>query len=563
MDDDAQPRRLWWLILLLTVPLLVAAGVGAWMVLSPTEAEPTNQGPRVPELSGRGRPLNTPQPVNDNTEPTPDNTEPEPKPDQPEESQPVENSEEDIDTRIGRIRHAVKEGRGRDLTIAHAGLAVCKPDERVNDRLMFALENESSAWVRIEFFKAFHGDEARRRWGLRAYDARSAQFLGTNNVLASGEVEEIKLYLRSLLPLLFDGLSRDERLMALLRNLIDTEQPQWLLLPVLTQMLELQREKHPAGKFSTDRDSTLGTLSEQLRRMLERRTALPEVRDVALWLWLESLPDWSVAITELEQTVLHIYLPTLLHGFPKRGEGGAYPELSQDAHPWVGANAEKIADLCAQMLARQIDAEVKRTLIKAVSERAVPKGREMLDAGLARKGEFYPDWLTALGRMATSSEDLQRLTAAADDPKAEISQGAIEGLRVSTMLGADGELKRILEQGANLGAKSQALGALLDRSISREQMLDEYLDPARDTALRAVAVAFVPIKNTDRLKKIVEDDPAPRVRQSALTRLGELKDVTLLSWMISIRTNDSSPVLRAQARRYAKELEDLKEPARR
>jgi hypothetical protein len=124
-------------------------------------------------------------------------------------------------------------------------------------------------------------------------------------------------------------------------------------------------------------------------------------------------------------------------------------------------------------------------------------------------------------------------------------------------------LKRILEQGANLGAKSQALGALLDRSISREQMLDEYLDPARDTALRAVAVAFVPIKNTDRLKKIVEDDPAPRVRQSALTRLGELKDVTLLSWMISIRTNDSSPVLRAQARRYAKELEDLKEPARR
>jgi hypothetical protein len=33
--------------------------------------------------------------------------------------------------------------------------------------------------------------------------------------------------------------------------------------------------------------------------------------------------------------------------------------------------------------------------------------------------------------------------------------------------------------------------------------------------------------------------------------------------MISIRTNDSSPVLRAQARRYAKELEDLKEPARR
>jgi hypothetical protein len=297
--------------------------------------------------------------------------------------------------------------------------------------------------------------------------------------------------------------------------------------------------------------------------MLERRSAPPEVRDVALWLWLESLPDWSVAITELEQTVLHIYLPTLLHGFPKRGEGGAYPELSQDAHPWVGANAEKIADLCAQMLARQIDAEVKRTLIKALSERAVPKGREMLDAGLARKGEFYPDWLTALGRMATSSEDLQRLTAAADDPKAEISQGAIEGLRVSTMLGADGELKRILEQGANLGAKSQALGALLDRSISREQMLDEYLDPARDTALRAVAVAFVPIKNTDRLKKIVEDDPAPRVRQSALTRLGELKDVTLLSWMISIRTNDSSPVLRAQARRYAKELEDLKEPARR
>jgi hypothetical protein len=109
MDDDAQPRRLWWLILLLTVPLLVAAGVGAWMVLSPTEAEPTNQGPRVPELSGRGRPLNTPQPVNDNTEPTPDNSEPEPKPDQPEESQPVETSEEDIPRTNGRKPHSHKQ----------------------------------------------------------------------------------------------------------------------------------------------------------------------------------------------------------------------------------------------------------------------------------------------------------------------------------------------------------------------------------------------------------------------------------------------------------------------
>jgi hypothetical protein len=210
------------------------------------------------------------------------------------------------------------------------------------------------------------------------------------------------------------------------------------------------------------------------------------------------------------------------------------------------------------MLSQPLDADLARRLIRAISERDMPNGGEMLEAGLARKDEFYGDWLTALGRMAQSDAELQRLTSAADDPDVKVAQGAIEGLRASSMPGADSELKRVLEQGANLGVKSQALGALLDRAGNSDQLLEEYLDEGKEASLRAVAIAFVPIKNVDRLKKAGEQDASPRVRQAALTRLGELKDTNLLFYFYVRAKNDTSPVLRKQAERYAEELEAIK-----
>ncbi len=557
MDDAPNSRATVWLIALLSLPLLVAVAVGGWLLLAASPGADGDNGARAPSLGSRGTDLaDTPSPdVKEGDQVKPEEEAPDPE---PEEIEP-DSTEHEIDTLISALAHATRVGDRPGRQKAHHGLARCKPSELVNARLVLSIEAEQNAWVRIEFFRALHGQDAQRRQAMRAYDSRSDQFLGVNQQIRGGEVEEINLYVATLLPMLFEGIQRDERLMALVRNAINNETPEWMLLPLINQLLALHQKHQPDTDFRTDPMSAVAALKDDLRAMLERSTATEQVREVALWLWIVSLPEWTEALADIEQSVLRAYLPALVRGLPSRKPGDtAAADTGGPGQAWALANAEKISGLCKGMLNRGLEPDITRALIAAIAGRQLPGARELVEAGIARKDDYLGNWYTALGAMALGAADLQQLSAASNDPLPSVAQGAIEGLRVSPLGAADGELRRIVEQGGNVGVQSQALGALLDRSETRDQILEQYLDPARDPALRAVAVAFVPSTGIARLKQVVEDDPALRVRQAALTRLGDLKDTALEGWFHIIRHNDPSPVLRAQARRYAEELAELK-----
>lgn len=539
------------MIVLAVLPVVTGGALVAWLYWPDgsvaANSPASNSAARVPELGARSKDLpNAPanEPANNaaNEEPPPDDT-PEPEP---------ENSEREIDILLGRLAHATKVGDGKGRKLVHSELAECRPGERVDARVQFHIENELNAWIRIEYFKAYHADEARRAWALRVLDTRTSQFTGATDQYLSGEPEEILLYLDHMLPMLFEGLHRDERLMAFLRDLLDSERPEWILNHTSKRLLEWQNAlfKH----------SPLEALKDELRNLLVRATATIEIRERVFVLWLCALADRGAVLSELEQPGLREYLVVMIKLLPPVGQGEVEVFLGlaekSEVRGWVKENAEALSELVARMLSGPMDPILGAQLIAALSTHALSKAREIVDAGLARKDDLLPHWLTALGRMAAGDDDLQRLARAADDGDANVAQGAVEGLRICPLPGADRQLRHVLEQGANIAVKSQALGALLHRSDTKAALLDEYLDYNKDASLRAVAVAHVPANDVDRLKKIVEDDPALRVRQAALTRLGELKDKRLRHWFILRADRDPSPVLRQQAKRYADELRD-------
>lgn len=554
-----------WIIALSILPL---AAIVALILMLALRGEAEKSAPQIPGLGAQNRelpPAQTPKQPEDSDETATDPaTGPDGETDKPEDT---ESSADFIDAVIGRLAHATRAGDRRGREREHGELRKLRPSERVNERLQSHLGGEVNAWVRIEFFKAFHGREAALAWALRVLDTRTSQFMGTTEQYQSGEVEELLMYAEAMLPLLFEPGPRDERLLGLVRNAINTERPQWLLHSLLLQLLSLHHATVREGAFATPRDSIAGLLSDDLKQLLLRETAPEADRAAAFWLWLTSLPDWNDALSEIEQTALVRYLPLLVQVFPSRAESRlplmngmeALAKLLERApigRAWLLHNAEAVSSLCARMLQGRLDADVKRALIAAVSLYRVPGGRDMLEAGLAKRDEFFATWLVALGRMAESDADLQRLTVAANNDDVATAQGAIEGLRVSPLPGADAELRGILEHGANIGVKSQALGAMLDRATDKAALLEEYLDPNKDASLRAVAVAHVPAAEPARLQRVVEEDTSLRVRQAALTRLGDLKDKSLRPWFLRMANRDASPLLRQQARGYADELRD-------
>lgn len=552
MEAAPEPRRApAWLIVLAVLPVALGTALVAWLYW-PASGETTSQhtagnAARLPDLGARSKdlpnaPANAPANEAANEEAPPDVT-PEPEP---------ENSEREIDILLGRLAHATKVGDGKGRRLVHEELAGCRPSERVDARVQFHIENEQNAWVRVEYFRAYHAEDGRRTWALRVLDTRTSQFTGTTDQYLSGEPEEILLYVDHMLPMLFEGLHRDERLMAFLRDLLASERPEWVLNHVSKRLLEWQN--------ALFRHSPLEALKDELRNLLVRATATSEIRERAFVLWLCAQADRGAVLSELEQPSLREYLVVLIKLLPPVADGEVMVFLGlsdkSEVRGWVKENAEALSELVVRMLSGQMDPILGGQMVAALSKHQLPKAREIVDAGLARKDELLPHWLTALGRMAAGDDDLQRLARAADDGDANVAQGAVEGLRICPLPGADQQLRHVLEQGANIAVKSQALGAMLHRSDNKAALLDEYLDFNKDASLRAVAVAHVPKTDVDRLKKTVEDDPALRVRQAALTRLGELKDKRLRHWFILRADRDPSPVLRQQAKRYADELKE-------
>lgn len=544
------------------LPLLGAGAYGVYYVMSQgttlkqsNETAKANAASVIPDLGSREF---TQPPAND----TPEGNEEAPVDDAGEdggETAPEEepsNSEREIDIWLNNLALATKAGDRKGIGLNHEMLAQARPDELVDERVRNALTNEQSAWVRIQFLLAFHSGEASFDWAMHVYDTRTAKFLGTDDLYAAGEIEELKQIAAELFVAFVrdwdaNG-SGDTRIMSLIRNAIDSEKPAWLLETLIPWVVDAMVE-FPLRSLAN-------ALKEELKNFLLRRTADSAIRVHFFEAYLLTFDPITSVLNELERTEWWDYAWTVASLYGLRGA-----DWSVDMAPsWLQdlLKGETLPELYKRLLQGSMPPEIKRELIQAIAMFDVPNGRAMIEAGLDRKDANYPDYLIAFGSFAADDADLQRLTRVADDPDVSTAQGAIEGLRRSGLSAADAELRKVLEQGTNIGVKSQALGALLSRAQNKDDLLEEYLGASKDASLRAVAVAHVDITDIERLKTIVTDDASPRVRQAALTRLGGITPVNsrvrkdLLGFFRMVSSRDSSPVIRKAADKYAADFQD-------
>ncbi|MBZ0137947.1 MAG: hypothetical protein K8I27_16445 [Planctomycetes bacterium] len=554
------------------LPLLAAGGYGVYYVMnqgSPVQwnnSTAQNASSAIPDLGSRSY---TPPPAND----TPEGNGEAPVDDAGEDGgetgpeEEVANSEREIDIWLSNLALSTKAGDRKGIALYHEMLKKARPHELVDDRVRNALTNEQSAWVRIQFYHAFHAHEAALDWATHVHDTRTAKFLGTDDLYVAGEIEELKQISRTLYGELVNGWKKNEqgdaRLMALLRNVLDTEKPAWLLEETTRWVVLPMLEAHLV--------SFVRSIEQELRNLLLRRKAERGIREHFFAAFILTFDPHKTILNELERSEWWDYasfLPLLYPGRHRLTDVDPDAAVIRLSGPmqldWVEALTEgpEAPALIERLLLGSMPIEDKRLLIQRIAEYAVPNGRAMIEAGLDRKDENFPDYLVAFGSFAADDADLQRLTRIADDPDVAAAQGAIEGLRRSGLNDADAELRKVLEQGTNIGVKSQALGALLARAKNKDNLLEEYLDAGKDASLRAVAVAHVDITDIERLKTIVTDDASPRVRQAALTRLGGIvpensrvrKD--LLGFFRMVSSRDSSPVIRKAADKYAAEFQD-------
>lgn len=547
--------------IILLLPLLAAGGYGVYFLMNrgpaaqnSNETAKTNAASMIPDLGSREY---TPPPANDtpadNGEEISDDAGEDGGETRPEEE--VTNTEREIDIWLNNLALATKAGDRKGIALNHDMLRKARPSELVDERVRNALTNEQSAWVRIQFFLAFHSEEAKFNWAMHVYDTRTAKFMGTDDLYTAGEVEELKQVSTQLFEHLIaswrENGTGDFRLMALLRNVLDTEKPAWLLNEARAEVF--------LWAVTHEMTSLVDAVEQELRNFLLRRKADRFIRDTLFTAFILTFDPAEQVLQELSREEWWDYAVALVSWYtPRQGGRSAWPV------DWLDTllESEEVPKLFARLLQGSMPVGDKRLLIQGIADFDVPNGLQMILDGLDRKDDNYPDYLIAFGSFAADDAELQRLTRIADDPDVATAQGAIEGLRRSGLSAADKELRKVLEQGTNIGVKSQALGALLSRAKDKTTLLEEYLDASKDASLRAVAVAHVDITDIERLKQIVTDDASPRVRQAALTRLGGItpensrvrKD--LLGFFRMVSSRDNSPVIRKAADKYAAEFQD-------
>lgn len=545
--------------LLLLLSLAAAVAVGMHYLPKTDDPTPDNTAanghdPRIPDLGSRGKPMATPTPDNGKPDGTETTETPTDTAEQPQTPPEVLSSEREIDILLHNLAVATRAGNRKGVALNQDALAQARPSELVDSRVQAAIELEQNAVVRIQYFLAFHSTDARRAWAWSVHDTRGAKLSGGDTLYSGGEVDELSLIAAELFSLLMeswhDSGDADVRLVNLLRNVLDTEKPAWLL--------DVARSGVLVPLSLAESADAAQRIELELRRLLERRTAETSVLSAALLVWLRTFDPVDAALVDIERPELRHCAALLVSNYPPRN-------LPYGVHlqaDWLKAllAGDGVPSLVERLLRSDMSTDDKRQLIHAVATREISNGRAMIEAGLTRKDANYPDCLTAFGAFLRSTDDLQRLAAAAEDGDPNNARGAIEGLRRSPHTGAEAELRRLLEQGSDTGVKSLALGALLSRTVKPDALLDEYLEHGKDASLRAVAVAHIPATNPARMRSVLQDDPSPRVRQAALARLAEQRpesDVErkdLQFFFQQIADRDSSPVIRSAARKHAEDL---------
>lgn len=570
--ETSKRRRIpLWPFFYCVLPILVGIGL---VVFIKQPASPGNaadnhadEGARgIPSLGSHGRAMPG---ANDQPDrPGPEEETPDPKTEpetDPGEDDEVANTQREIDIWLSNLAIATRAGDRKGINLNHEMLRKARPHELVDERVENALLNETNARVRIQFFEAFHGGDAKLNWAMHVYDTRTSKFLGTDDEFDDGEPAELRIYAKKLLKHLAgqwakDG-TGDTRLMSFVRNVLDQEGPAWLFEDVVAAITRIAVEEELVD-FAR-------ALEREIEGVLKRRTAKRKHREWLFAVYILTFDPYTAVLTRVEEADMWDYASVLPMMYASR----ARPDDADEPMLRFNSGGEsnlfaaliesgEIPELIERLLAGAMPAEDKRLLIQRVAAHDVPNGRKMIEDGLDRRDENYPDYLTAFAWFAETAEQLQRLTTAADDPDVAAAQGAIEGLRQSRLRAADTELRKVLEQGANLGVKSQALGALLSRANEKDELLEEYLSENKSSALRAVAVAHIPESDVERLMRVVEEDASPSVRQAALNRLGAVTPGStrqrkeLYGFFVKVKSRDNSPVIRAAARKYAEEFKD-------
>jgi len=553
----AQKKHLWPLFLLPAVAVLAFVWLAPKRPGAVNDAPAAVNTPKIADLGSRGRDLPAENAPAGNSELPTNGTDAE-TPVQPPPEEEATNSAREIDIYLGQLAHATKVNDGRGIGLAHESLKKCRPHELVDERVLAALESERNAFVRTQFFAAYHANEPKLAWAARALELRAGKFLGTDETYEPGEVEELKTYATTLLRQLMQQVrsaepTADPRPLAFARGAMDSERPVWALELTLRAVVEASIEQEDLPELAR-------AFEQEVRGLLERGTATIEMRGLAFFVYAAAQTDIPSLLGQMDAPWLRPYTAALVKLFPHFNQPGTLHLGSGVTLPLAARvieHAVEVSALAGRILASNMPTADKQALIQTLCRVNLPKVPELLDAGIQRKDANLGDYLAAWGFRAASPEDLKLLAESAAAADSATATGAIEGLRQCALSEAAAELNRIVEQGNNPGVQSQALGALLARdSANAATIVESYLGTDRDPSVRAVAVAHIPAKNIDRMKKVIDEDGSPRVRQAALTRLGEMKDKKLRSYFNSVAINDPQPLIRQQAKKYADELKD-------
>ena len=543
-DLPANPRRIpLWPLMFCVLPVVIAMVL---LLLVNQPKPPANSPANAPartssaaDLGSHSTPLQPParapqdEPLGGGTNAA---TDPEAEPDKPQPPPETIATEREIDIHIQNLKFAVQRNNGQGRNLETGWLRAAKPRELVLRRLENAAASETDGAVRLSQFNCLLPEEtpAQIAWVQRSYTQWRARFLGTDTALAYGEIDEFSVYV----ALMLTAPELTVLALELAQNALNSEKPLWVL--------EVLAHNLPWGP-KCSRDLAV-QLRAELGLMIARQTLEVSIRDrlTVAWAWQFDSVDallQAAAAPKMERCLAALLSSNM---------------ISEDC--FSAPDVAKLLRRVDEILQSQADVKLKQLYINALAGLAGGRARDairaMVEAGMTRRDANLADFLCAFGRLAPSTKDLDLLSAFANDADANVARGAINGLRQSSALAADDKLRDLLLHGTNSGVKGDALAALLARNPdTRDALVNEYLAEDKPASLRAIAVAYLPEKNLEKLKALGENDPELRVREAAIHRLGLLKDKTLKTWFMRISRSDNSPLLRQLAKKYQAELD--------
>lgn len=568
-----QPKRLpLWPLVYCISPILLGLGLVLYVNWGKQPPANANQAPAIPSLGAGERPMATSQPDPIVDEPEETSAEPEKEPttetEKPESTEPeiepvIESTVREIDIYIKRLSHAAKVRDSKGIKSSTSFLEKASPAELVDERLLFALQSEQNAFARMALFETFRSGENALSWADSVFTSKYSKYTGDDSNFSQGEQAELLGYGLSIIGSLRQVVdyASNSGFTAFLKNLGQTQSPEWawhIVLRLAEQVV-----------FATNND--LGkAFGPSFDDALRKGVAKFEKAKILFLIWAR---QYSSSTDLLNAMVLPDFAPYYVHLF-----GVGLMQRSNDVVRLNGPISNKVFDMFrGDESVISLIAKVRVVLTSDyLSEadtialiREVGKyshGDKLIEEGIARQGEYLQYYYAAYGFNRVDKTILKKLSNAANDPDPATAIGGVHGLRQWGNSDGDKALRTILEQGSNIAVKSHALGALLERttdSNSRSKMLEDYLDANKSVSLRAVAVGHVPETDVERLQRIVDEDSSARVRTAALQRVGSISESlktkrdkkAMRAWFLKVKARDSSPVIRSQARQFAKALE--------